>query len=685
MKSWLVCPRSHTDTLLVVLKSALPEDSVSEWEYVPLDEQGFGFLTASPALPDAVFVLMDRFRSDAGMRPSDMVREVLRMTDQSPFPTLILFGLQSREALWATSSVTERYLVKSFPYLQIPGARLPAVRRMSSSKWRYLRKYALTKSGLLDSLLHALRNALRAGEAGLGRVHDVAAQLHGLPDLHDEHIRALLDAQERGAGAADTIRWAGQLFGAMERRIFSLEPDRLNTRTQARNSRKPHLMLVEDDAATASELSALFTDHFEVKVFHDGAEALHELEIGGRFYDALVADLELLEADKRFDQPVQGIEVLEYAEQKHPHIARRVITALGRRGVRELLPSMSIQDILFKSLLVQGNDPLFLEFLEKLLRDIDHRRVLQDMPGPDSTLWADVSKEAKQQDSKGGGFKRFYYQLKVEDPERFGKMWREINETIERIRAEDPDLKVDASFVQTEAARNMIGTANRENLIAFLQKLLTHRAILLTRYTDRGEVAYRDETDRGSSYAHLWFWKSRLAASPKSYNYFTGMSGADYRPPKATAKDDVVRFKLKYSRLFREEVELIKRFEDLRAERFGDFFNEQEDLCYSLNQILGFIADHRTRETRRPVFKDGYPAELDNAMTMDREFAQNVLVRLSQEPTLSSPSSIRMGVRDLLIDYRVGRGADPADEGTPDFQRLPEDMRRLVDQCIDSL
>lgn len=601
-----------------------------------------------------------------------------------PEPQAIAFvSMLSREALWQRTSNIDRFFVKSLPHYQWPLREPIRFASPSKAKWHYLRKYALTRSGILDHLLHGLRNAIRAGDAD--RVDALTTQLRGLPDLHDEQIRAVLEMHDPQASANDAIRWAGQLSGAMERRIYSLEPDRLTTRTRARNSRKPHLMLVEDDAATASELSALFTDHFEVKVFHDGAEALHELEIGGRFYDALVADLELLEADKRFDQPVQGIEVLENAEEKHPHIARRVITALGRRGVRELLPSMSFQDILFKSLLVQGNDPLFLEFLEKLLRDIDHRRVLQDMPGPDSTLWADVSKEAKQQDSKGGGFKRFYYQLKVEDPERFGKMWRAINETIECIRTEDPDLKVDASFVQTEAARSMIGTANRESLIAFLQKLLTHRAILLTRYTDGSEVPYRDETDRGSSYAHLWFWKSRPAANPKSYNYFTGMSGADYRPAKATAKDEVVRFKLKYSRLFREEVELIKRFEDLRAERFGDFFNEQEDLCYSLNQILGIIADHRTRETRRPVFKDGYPAELENAMTMNREFAQNVLVRLSQEPTLSSPSSIRMGVRDLLIDYRVGRGADPADEGTPDFQRLPEDMRRLVDQCIDSL
>jgi len=638
---------------------------------------------ASPPPAQRVFILVELPWLTDDLAGLAVCRDLLAQWPHASAPQVVLFSFRNREQLWQQCSEADRHLIKNFPIVQLPSGKLPALVPMSPAKWRYLRKYALTRSGILDHLLHGLRNAIRAGDAG--RVHAVTDQLRGLPDLHDEQIRAVLEMHDPQANANDAIRWAGQLSGAMERRIYSLEPDRLTTRTQARNSRKPHLLLVEDDSATANELSALFTDHFEVKVFNDGAEALHELEIGGRFYDALVADLELLEADKRFDQPVQGIEVLEYAEQKHPHIARRVITALGRRGVRELLPGMSIQDILFKSLLVQGNDPLFLEFLEKLLRDVDLRRVLQDMPGPDSTLWADVSKEARQQDSKGGGFKRFYYQLKVEDPERFGKLWREINDTIERIRAEDPDLKVDASFVQTEAARSMIGSANRESLIGFLQKLLTHRAILLTRYTDGGEVPYRDETDRGSSYAHLWFWKSRPAASPKSYNYFTGMSGADYRPAKATAKDDVVRFKLKYSRLFREEVELIKRFEDLRADRFGDFFNEQEDLCYSLNQILGFITDHRARETRRPVFKDGYPAELENAMTMDRDFAQNVLVRLSQEPTLPSPSSIRMGVRDLLIDYRVGRGADPADEGTPDFQRLPEDMRQLVDQCIDSL
>lgn len=624
-----------------------------------------------------------------------LAEELIRLHDGPEPPAIAFVSMLSREALWQRTRNIDRFFVKSFPHYQLPLREPITFAPPSKAKWDYLHKYALTEGGVLDKFLHDLRNALTAGDAGRERIAQLVEQLQGVPDMQGAQVRELLPSYRADMDADAAMRWAGQLFGALQRRIYSLHPDRRRQQPAVGQERKPLLMLLEDDPAMADQLTPLFADHFDVKPFRSGAKALRELEVGGIFYRALVADLELLEDSGRFDQPVQGIEVLEYVQRNLAQIAPRVVTQLGRRGVQELL-DMNVQHILYKAHLKNGADDLFMEFLDELLNEVEERRALQDMPGPDTTLWADVSKEEDKKTgmkAKGGGFRRFYYEQKLENEAGFKSMWVRISEKVERYMNGDPDLRVDTELGNTGDAKSFLDTRTAEANFKLLERLLTHRVILLATpgHGDGREVCYRNDGDTGISYFHKDLWKdkkgnSTLTADPKRFIYFMGFNSSGVSTTKDVDEGQISRFTLHYGRLFREEVDLLKRFESLHEERFENFFLQQEDLCYSLNEILHIIKEHLDKSPARPAFSKKYPQELDNAMTMSQSFAKDVLKALSNEARLNFQSHARSSVRDYLIDYRDGRrGQDFGTDGTPNYRNLPDYLKQLVDSCLANL
>lgn len=626
-----------------------------------------------------------------------LAEELIRKHDGPEPPAIAFVSMLSREALWQRTRNIDRFFVKSFPHYQLPLRYPITFATPSKAKWDYLHKYALTEGGVLDKLLHDLRNALTAGDAGRERIAQLVEQLQGVPDMQGDQVRKLLPSYRSDMDADAAMRWAGQLFGALQRRIYSLHPDRRRQQPAVGQERKPLLMLLEDDPAMSAQLIPLFADHFTVKPFSSGAEALRELEVGGIFYRALVADLELLEDNGRFDQPVQGIEVLEYVARNHAQIAPRVVTQLGRRGVQELL-DMNVQHILYKAHLKNGADDLFMEFLDELLNEVEERRSLQAMLGPNTTFWSDVSAEANKETGlkqKGGGFRRFYYKVRLDEEARFKSMWADIEKTVRLVLTEDPSLRVDTTFGNTAEAKDFLETRTHESNADLLKRLLVHRMIMLVSYSDNAEVVYKDDSAKGSSYWHRDLWKvkkkdnseqSALTPDLKRFLYFTGFESTGQTSAKDVEGSVTSRFTLSYGQLFREEVDLLKKFPELHKERFDDFYIRHEDLCNTLNPMLGFIAEHLRKEPRRPAFTQKYPRELENAMTMTKDFAKQVLTALSRETQLDFVSSARALAFDFLTEYRDGaKGQDFGEEGTPDYSGLPNDLKALVDQCLSTL
>lgn len=682
MRIIYICPNDQATSVRRQLDTLCPVGQQATYDHLPLNLIGLEESILEPGGIGLICILIDPATAQGRNGGPQAVRDLMMRLEGEHSPAILLMGIASRELLWKYFSPADRAVLKCFPFVQLPSTRLPKWPTMPLSKWRYLRRYALTKGGVIDKLIHDVRNAIRAGILGRTGLDNVVQQLRGLPDISDESIQLLLAEYEPDNADGPLLKWAGMLIAALERRAVVFQPGRLLSRMRQAGTRRPRLMLVEDDLGAAAALRERFEEHFQVVLFHDGAEAIEELKVGGRFYSALVSDLELLEDNGRFDQPVQGIEVLEYAKEHHPHIARRVITSLGRLGVRDLLPEIRLEEILFKAQLArQGPDGLFMEFLEKLLSDVDDRRALQDMHGPDSTLWADVSKERNQQDSKGGGFKRFYYQLKVEDNVRFNKMWAGIKETLERIQEQKAVAEIDGAFLNPGKAKKLLEERDRDYNIGFLTKLLLHRAIMYTRYIDGEEVRYRDDNDKENSYIHWTGWKKAPIQSPKLYRYFTGFGAVWQKPTDPGPGDRTIVFKLVFGPLFPEEVELIQTFPQLHAGRISQFYKSHRELCYCINDILGIIRSSGEHQGRS-VFSGRFPLPMENPENMEGIFARTVLEALSREQQGGQRPRAKEAIYDRLLLFRDGTEDFEEQDGTPEFNALPEEMKVLLDECL---
>lgn len=637
-------------------------------------------LLKSPPEVGQVFILVELDWLGHDLCGLAACRNFLNAWAHENAPQVVLFSFRSREQLWEQCSTEDKFILKSFPFVQLPSMELPATMVMSKAKWRYLRKYALTKSGILDGLIHRLRNAIRAGKSGRDAMDQVSDELWNMPDLHDDDIRALFARREADKGEVDVPRWAGELLSAMDQRLFLLDPETLNKNLHARSSRKPKLLLVEDAEGTRTELAERLNRFFDVHDVASGADAMRELEEAGASYNALVCDLELLESNEKFDQVVQGIDVLDYTAKAHKHIARRVITNLGRRGVLELLPDMKMEDILFKNLIGKSVDGLFLEFVGNLLNAVEKQRVLLHMYGPNTTVWSDVSVQKDQKDARGGGLRGYYYELMRDRRADFDAMWSRIADQIKLV-LEKREVKISCSFEGTRKSKKQLDTPDPDAKLKFLEKLLTHRMVLLALYDDGETIAYRNDGDKDNSYRHLPFWEGKPKPAPGAYFYYLGMSALDVKPiTKPTVQHTVVRFKFKHGPLFKEETELFAKLpQKVRERKLSSFFDENRDFCFRLNECLHAINAHRSQPGRiNFLFAADYPLMKDNTGDIDETFALGVMEKLVAEPNRRQ-NEAREPVTSILERFRDGE----LDEGTTiEFQALPNDIRGLVDQWI---
>jgi CheY-like chemotaxis protein len=91
-------------------------------------------------------------------------------------------------------------------------------------------------------------------------------------------------------------------------------------------SEKPTVLLVDDNEATCTLVSALLRREFEIEVASDGAEAIENLKT--RQYASILLDLRMPHAD--------GFAVLDYLTAASPETVKRVIIVTASLGSQEM-------------------------------------------------------------------------------------------------------------------------------------------------------------------------------------------------------------------------------------------------------------------------------------------------------------------------------------------------------------
>jgi len=89
---------------------------------------------------------------------------------------------------------------------------------------------------------------------------------------------------------------------------------------------KPFILLVDDNEATCTLITALLRKEFEVETASDGVEALEKLRT--KTYATVILDLVMPQLD--------GYGVLDYLKEQHPDILRRVLIVSAAINSKEL-------------------------------------------------------------------------------------------------------------------------------------------------------------------------------------------------------------------------------------------------------------------------------------------------------------------------------------------------------------
>ena len=370
---------------------------------------------------------------------------------------------------------------------------------------------------------------------------------------------------------------------------------------------KERILLVEDDKKFADKIKEALEVYFEVDYYSNGKEAIDALEVGGITYQALITDLELLQKNKKIDQPIQGIEIIEKVSESYPYIVKRVVSGLPRKGISELV-NIDINDVLYKSVIAfYGFSEGFETWVKKLKKDIKAHKDLKYMKGPNNTFWKDIEykidKKTGLQKPSGSGFKRFYYQLKKEDDKTFEAMWDRIYSKIKNILLEKPDAdKIETELIQAQRGQGYLTKENRDKSIRFLETILTHRLIWLSFFDDGDEVIYKDTNDLENSFYHKPFWKTKILKEKESTLHYKPTSqfrylGFSVNPiiPRTTNETyehtEFVKINFKYGdkrenkQLFDKEERFLLENAKLIKSTVSQFAIQNPDLCETMFEV----------------------------------------------------------------------------------------------------
>src|ERR1700682_5250361 len=91
-------------------------------------------------------------------------------------------------------------------------------------------------------------------------------------------------------------------------------------------SEKPSVLLVDDNEATCTLITALLRRDFEIEVVNDGAEAMESLKT--RQYAAILLDLRMPAPD--------GFAVLQFLTEHAPDVVKRVLVLTAALSPQEL-------------------------------------------------------------------------------------------------------------------------------------------------------------------------------------------------------------------------------------------------------------------------------------------------------------------------------------------------------------
>ncbi len=590
-------------------------------------------------------------------------RIIMEWGNDSLPPNIQFVSFLPQLSLYKNNYNINKFYSKSFTHYQLPLIKKISVQHYSISKYQYLKKYALTESGILDKIKHDLEKVITDSNRDFEKEdEDYCQQLRGVTTIIGEKLLHFIEIQtDNKQEKLKTI------YTLIVERIRELNVLKGNIE-KTYDGVKEKILLLEDNINFGEKIKSALNLYFDVDYYNNGDEAIEAIKINAINYQALVTDLELLNIDGKTDQHIQGIEVFEYVQNFHPHIVKRIVSGLPRNGINELV-NVDINDILYKSLIAYyGFTDGFESWVEKLKKDIKLHKELKYMKGPNNTFWKDVEysfDNSGNKKAKGSGFKRFYYNFKIEDKTNFDEMWIRIYSNVCKILENKDDIKVSTTFPKTISGQDILSKKEKQNTIELLEKILTHRLLWISFFDNNTTVIYRDDDNPEYSFKHRPFWDNNLPVKPTALFTWLGFSSNAENPKnKDVVKDDTkyVSIRFSYNTLFLEEEKFRVKYNTLLKSRISDFAIRFEDLCNCSYWILKKLKEnlnelHYSFENYTDIIEDDIIAIL------------NIIIY--QHKTISVPN--KNDIKNLIIEYMEN----------DDYEKTPKKIYNLMGNIID--
>lgn len=223
-----------------------------------------------------------------------------------------------------------------FDFLDLDTRVLP-YNTFSTSRWKYLKAYAITRAGKLDDLSHELETFISSKKPNRSNFENIIDKIQNIPETVGKSVIQLCNEYHNEMNVS---AFAKELQDQIKEQIKELKP---HEPSAIEIPATMNILIVEDNEEHLAVLENALTErqgYFKkgenLFSFTNGDEALQELKKSPNEYQLVLVDLRLND-ENGFAQPVHGVDIIEELQKNHPLSSYTIITGMGRRGVAELL------------------------------------------------------------------------------------------------------------------------------------------------------------------------------------------------------------------------------------------------------------------------------------------------------------------------------------------------------------
>ncbi len=496
-----------------------------------------------------VFVELDWGKPISNFQGYEVAEALMLVANPQLRFNLLFVSTFSREMLYIIckhnrSQYKNRLFTKKFEHIQlftnVKLEKLP-VPKYSNKKFDYLKNYCLREAGILDRLLHDVRNIKNNIDGK--KLNELLADISANPTIFKDEVICIVERLKQTSEDLERKILLDNIVTLME----ALQNETDVSDMKARKQSTAKVLLIEDDDAMREKLTGQLKRYFKnITSYGVGSVAYAVLEKNGKDFDVVITDMELLNG--HFDDVIQGVDILELCRTQYPHIVTRVVTALPRNALTKIL-NFDIGKIIFKN---SSSDKLIpplenlLDFAEKIDFEVNKNNELRCLQGPRLSWWG---KYLTQQ----------LYITKRDDKAEYEQIWIKVKHKVDAFVSGNFDDVNESEKVCISFPKNQTIIKKPDSGWLFIEQLLSHRLIALWFSNQKSQGEFRYSIDSNSdlyegSYVNQPGFQTGL--SSKEYKtYFNTILGLSVAKLVVDHQPENIKYKIIQKDLFPEERE----------------------------------------------------------------------------------------------------------------------------------